>query len=68
MRNGNGRERLATAWDGNGFSFDVSLRERDGNGFISMGRDGTGYDLHSRVPLYSVADVTNLTKKLHITK
>ena len=38
--------------DGNGFSFDVSLRERDGNEFISMGWDGTGYDFHSRVPLY----------------
>jgi len=28
--------------DGNSFSFDVSLRERDGNGFISTGRDGKG--------------------------
>ena len=39
VRDGNGRERLAIAQDGNGFSFDVSLRERDGNGFISTGWD-----------------------------
>jgi len=41
-----GRERsgtvsYCTGRDGNGFSFDVSSRERDGNGFISM---GTGWN------------------------
>jgi len=52
MRDRNGRERLAIARDGTV----LVLMSACGNG---MGmdlfqRDGTGYDFHSRVPLYTV--------------
>ena len=48
--------------DGNCFQLDCNSRERDGNGFISAGRDGTGYDFHSRVPLYDTVHQTYETQ------
>ena len=39
MQCGTGTVSYCAGRDRNGFSFDVSLRERDRNGFISTGRD-----------------------------
>jgi len=54
LRDGNGRERLAIARDGMGTV--LVLMWARGNGMemdlFQWGRDGTGYDFHSRVPLY----------------
>jgi len=38
-RDGNGQERLNIVRDGNGFQFDCKTWEREGNAFISTGRD-----------------------------
>ena len=61
-RDGNGRESgtivCCAGRDGNGFQFDCNSREwiyRDGTG-------GTGYDFHSRVPLYCLAHSCTVLK------